>query len=372
MDFTSKRRDQGTSALRITGLFLWVFMPIAIIVLLLVSATRQELEPARAVYVELERSQLELKEPVDLALTWGPGSAVVAPAWEGVVQKVHVSPGDEIKSGTRLARVGGVTRFLFQSEQPFSEPLTSGDETPDVLELQRFLNSVGFTVEETSVFDAETLAGVRQLAWEIGVPNSDQVTTFSPDWVVFLPNEAIASTIDLVVGAPAPSAGSHIVLLEPELTNAFVAELGTLSEMTEPQSDLGSREAPYKEAWRYVDSNETLVFEEEVLTLDESRVALTSEALEFLADHIPTGASAISVDVLLTTEEDEWVLPAPAVVVDSTASACVFVKSKDWDRPVPVDVVAEFDGRLVVEGAPLSAGLQIRVYPYGDVVKCAP
>lgn len=352
------------------ALVLWIALPLAVLSMSLSHTLNSELQTSRPAYVPLERSSSALLRPVELGLIWGEDGVLVAPDWSGVVQQILCASGSTLHSGSEVARVGGITRIAYQSTEPFSAPVSHQEEGVEVLRLQQLLNSLDFDVEESSYFGSETLAALRAFAAEIGVPEADEVLTFSPDWVIFLPRTAKASELMLTVGAPAPAAGTEIAKLSPVLIDAFVAELGTVTTEELDRHNPESAE-DLRTLWTRVEDTEELLVDGEPLLLDESRSKVDKESLRTLTEILHSDNNRTNASISLKTQSDQWILPSPAVVIDDSGRACIYIQGSGHDERRDVTIIAVFDGKTIVSGGQLKLGFLARVSPPEEAASCA-
>lgn len=173
--------------------------------------------PVAAAVVDVTTEDVDEAQPATAIAHWAPPAQLVAPTWTGVVSSAAPS-GTTLRSGDTVAVVNGITRLVWALDAPFHRPLSSGATGADVGQLQTVLTALGFLDGEIdSRFGSATGAAVRDLSELLGV--SPTTSTFDPNWIVWMPAAewTIAET-KLVVGAPAPTAGTPIVVGPVQLT----------------------------------------------------------------------------------------------------------------------------------------------------------
>ena len=88
------------------GLLLWIAGPFAVLAVVMEADLSDEL---------VAESRGGAAEVVGVAMAWEAPVQLFAPAWDGVVQRVHVAPGAEVANGAQLVTVNGLTRLLAAS-----------------------------------------------------------------------------------------------------------------------------------------------------------------------------------------------------------------------------------------------------------------
>jgi hypothetical protein len=338
----------------LAGAALWIVAPLALVIVLTAQSRSIELTPERAVWATVEANAGQVTEPVDVVLGWQAVSPVVAPFWSGIVQSVGVTAGSTLTSGQPVAVIDGVTRLAHHSQQPFFRPLTQGDSGQDAAALNTLLAQAGFDSSEGDRVTRSTLAGVRSLAGVLGVPNPAEVAAFDPAWLVFLPAPVVdVSTVNLVVGAPAPSAGTVIAELDDRLASAHLAASGGDDKTDRPTIAAG-------EAQQLTVAGVALE-----LTDDRETVADLVALRALVADE----ATSVSGQLSRPTGDREWVVPAAAVVAGSNGDTCVVSGAQERPHTVGVVVVGGQLGRAIVTGE-LHAGDRVSVKPAAELRRC--
>lgn len=208
-----------------------------------------------------------------ITLSIGPGDALVAPAWAGMVTDVPVGQGDGLSPFVPVIEIEGIVRKAWRTERPFTRPLQGGDRGKDVQQLQEGLTALGLLGEHAAGrMDRATVSAVKAYSRSIGY--ASDVDIFDPGWVVFLPREslAVATLVGVQVGAPAPPAGSRFVESPKPVAGATVA-LDSGHPIPPPASD-----------W-------VVVLGEQALGVDEGGV-VTGQDLTLIPVPDPAGGEA--------------------------------------------------------------------------------
>jgi hypothetical protein len=349
-----RRGGRALRALTLAGATLWIIAPLAFVVGLTVQARTIEVTPTRPVWATVEANAGQVTEPVDVVLEWQAVSPVVAPAWSGIVQSVGVTPGSMLSSGQSVAVIDGVTRVAHHSSQPFYRPLAQDDGGPDAAALNALLAQAGFASGEGDQVTRSTLVGVRSFAAVLGVPNADELAAFDPSWLVFLPAPVVdVSTVNLVVGAPAPPAGTVIAELDDRLASARLTASGADNESEGPA--YAAREG------------QQLTVAGVGLALAEDRESVTD--LVALRKLVADEATSVSGQLSRPAGDREWVVPAAAVVAGAEGGTCVVSGTQDRPHTVGVVVAGGQLGRAIVTGD-LHAGDRVSVKPAAELRRC--
>ncbi len=153
--------------------------------------------------------------PVNVEVVYdSPTQFLRSPGGRGIVTEILAEEGRLIESGSPIFAVDGVTRIAAQTPQPFHRDLSAGDSGDDVQALKELLVDLGHLdlddAERSELFDWRTRRAVGRLASNLG--ESDRVSTFSREWIVWLPSSTIAAgSVLLNVGAGVPELGADVV-----------------------------------------------------------------------------------------------------------------------------------------------------------------
>ncbi|UJP09309.1 hypothetical protein L2X99_12810 [Microbacterium sp. KUDC0406] len=308
---------------------LWIVVPALASTYLIYLANSAKVVEERQVWASPERSDSVVREQLGLSLTWSPPPAIVAPAWDGVVQAVYVKVGDVISSGSSLTKIQGVDRIAYGSREPFTRPLEVGMEGADVAELNSLLESRGLRHASAARFTWETRIGVREFAKSIGAGES--VAVFDPSWLVYLPRSVTVNELALVVGAPAPAAGQHLVEPKAEVSSAAVVDVETAKGLLQSEEGTTIAVVPVPEGAEVELAGEPL-------TLDDKRTAIASASLKTVQSHVSNEAKATIIDTIAKSPTNLWVLPSTSVYVDSQGTTCVTVKRDSRVSGLRVDI----------------------------------
>jgi hypothetical protein len=346
------------------GAALWIAAPIAVVALLSGRAGSLELAPAVPVWAPVEANVGQVSEPVDVALDWRAVPPVVAPAWGGVVQAVGIREGAALASGDTVAVIDGVSRLAWATAQPFYRPLGIDDTGPDAAALNLLLGERGLAHDEGDSVGWETITGIAGLAAQLGVPGADDVESFDPAWIVFLPVAGAAvTTIDLVLGAPAPVAGTTIAELDDQLAAARLAEVGP--HESSPEEDGPVQHNPPVVAR----PEQELRVAGAPIALQDDRQSVAPESLPSLLPLASVGAESVRGQLSRPAAPREWVVPAAAIVAGGAGRTCVVTGAGARPTGVEVRVVGSEPGRAIVTGA-LSAADLVAVRPEAGLRSC--
>lgn len=344
-------------------LFLWISAPVAAIAYLTLQQQAAQFGTADPVLVSPEENHDPIARPVSLLLTWDDDSSVVAPAWVGVVQAVYVPPGAQLKSGDPIALISNLQRIGYASAVPFTRTLTVGSTGPDVAALNTMLASRGLSSTDGDRYTSHTRLGVNQFAASIG--ETSRVTAFDPAWVIYLARDGmIVSASKMVVGAPAPGAGSDLFDVEPELTKAELIAAVVIDD--------GSSEtpaAPQAPTPITAGDNELLLVGATELRLDGTGTQVSPAELSHLRTIVKMKSPVAGAVLRSESIKGTWKIPTATLVSDAGLT-CVVVQTSGRIKSVEVSVLGETHGVAVVEGD-LSSGDHVVVAPAPDDRRCS-
>lgn len=339
---------------------IWAIVPIGTAAYLLHQSSLVELPSEQQVWEPIRPAPSSVEEQSGLALTWSPPADIIAPAWSGIVQSVGIETGGALDSGVTVAKIGGIQRLAYASAEPFSRSLSVDDRGTDVADLNRLLASRELNHAGGDYFTWETRLGVQKLAESLGAGRN--VTTFDPSWVIYLSAPVSIETVDLVVGAPAPTEGTVIATGYPRLSAA------TLTTFSAAKDLLSDEQAATPEAVPLPD-DAALVLDDQELVLAADRASVAPESLPAVEAVVSQGARAIVVKTRIPGVEG-WSVPSVAVYVDAAGSSCVLVRTDGDTRAVLVTLASTGDQTAIVSGA-LSPGDDIATNPSLDPQSCS-
>lgn len=357
---------RSTAVVAIFGLALWVLVPIASFVFLTFRAQDVAVTEARPVWKSVEKSPDVTTSPVGLALTWEPGTTLVAPQWSGIVQHVSVSPGDVLESGETVARIDRIDRIAYKSRFPFTRSLALGDQGDDVKSLHGLLAKKKIAAPRGEVFTSETQAAVRTLALRLGATDASVAGVFDPSWVIFLPATTTAVEVLFAVGAPAPAAGEPVVTAVDLLVSADLIE-PALVESINQQEDFAA-------ANDLSDADKVSPAEGDTLMVGASEIQMDSngvsdDSLAVLQGAVQSKTHAVLGRLSSSAASGDWVVPSSAIVVDPSGALCLVVRNGDDVYPRSVKVVSDSQGRSLVV-ADLSELDEVAIAPESPSRKC--
>ncbi len=338
----------GVVRLALAGVvvLVWVGGPVAVVGALSREAGGVRLAGDEPAWATVRPLSGQVEQRLGLALSWTAGPVVVAPAWDGIVEVLHVGAGDVLRSGDQVAVVAGVTRIGFAGERPFSRHLRRGDRGPDVGVLHALLEQRGLSRGPGDRFDRKTAAGVRALATELGAP---QTEVLDPAWFVHLTApELVVTTVDLVVGAPAPAPGSQVLRSAANLVAArvtsedWVARAVVTGQAAVPDDgdasmlpegvDLGTDA-------RTVPAEAELRVRGSAMELTEDRRRVDDASLLVLAAAIEPGAAGVDAVAVSEPVVGSWAVPSAAVHVDPEGRPSVRVQRTGAQIEVDVEII---------------------------------
>lgn len=270
-----------------------------------------------------------LRQALNATATRELGATLAAPNWDGVVTAVHLSSGDVVTSGMRVADVNGRARVVCVGAFPFYRPLTVGDAGPDVPILANCLREMGLWEAPAGwaqVFDNSLTLAASRLDVTLGgtgspqgVDPSDFVWAASAGWTV--------ERVNLSVGSAAPTFGEPIAFGEAHATVEF-------------EQTARARAAALVRLEGAIGGSMTLISEDE-RTAPVPREAHIEDVAATLASRSPSATAAwgepepTSLVLTLDLPGDARVVSVPvSAVVDDGATQCVFARDEGGFRPL--------------------------------------
>lgn len=374
-----------------TAAGIWLIAPFAAVAGVLLVMSSAQIVPDADVWVA-PVSAVDAKErAVGLDMTWSSSQSLFAPDWQGVVQRVGITSGDEVSTGTNVARVGDIERIAAATAVPFNSSLQRGDSGPAVRALNTMLSELDIAEHgPDDEFTRATLRGVRELAGRAGVSEAEKVLAFDPSWVVFIPSSpVVVEVIELEVGARAMAPGSVIASTKPVLEAvslvdaAVVRNSAQLDQEVETAVILPAVVAADSEALRVAAID---------MVLNEDRASLTAEARVALTAVVQTGVRFTGGSLVQPAVGDEFEVPASSIITDASGITCVVAerapglptdkttdKTTDTATTAPKLSEAVHSVIVVVTGSQagtawvtgeLAAENKIMVAPRGDDRRC--
>jgi hypothetical protein len=338
-----------------------------------------ERQDGEAVFAEVEpvfvpvqpAPDTEVRE-VGLALNWSDPAQLVAPAWQGVVDRVLVAPGDRVAHGSALLSLDGIERIAWATSGAFYRQLALRDKGPDVEWLNQALAAAGLRHAAGAEFTAETAAGVKEFAASIGAPANNGV--FDPGWVVFLPiAELVIKEVAVSAGLPAPPPGSVLLQAQVQLVSAVLIGLDVLERRESEANDQAGAVDPVAPADEVLAVDETLLVDGLDLALNDARDGLGPQALATLDGRVQPGLASLRAQVRRPSGADAVRVPTAAVFDSGGGSACVVVAAGAGDPGVvEVELIWDDSGfsvvRPLLEGA--LDGAKVRLPGGGPAAVC--
>lgn len=368
---------RARKALAATGLGLWIVVPIAAMAFFFQTGAQQQIAPPEETWVPVSAGGALGSTTVDLSLVWSLPSPTVAPAWQGIVQKTHLAAGSPIADGKAIVKIDGIDRLGFVSSVPFARTLAAGDRGEDVSELNRLLGLLKFPHNEGDGFGALTRQGVLSLADAIGAPVQ---SAFDPGWVIYLAGPGmVAEQVKFTVGAPAPAPGTEIIQPKKLLTAAYLLAPGSTPPAAAAGLNVpGSPEQPAAAPTAVpavqkfpAPGGASLHVGKQELKLTDTRDAIAPADLHLLEAQLATGATTTTARLDRPSGQNEFSVPAAAMITGSSGSTCV-LKSPGGGGPsavVPVEVIGDAQGRVSVTGD-LGIGDRVQTSVKSEDRKC--
>lgn len=355
----TRSRGWRTAAVVLVAV-IWATVPLGTAVYLLFQSSRVELPAAQQVWEPVRPAPSSIEEQSGLALSWSPPADIIAPGWSGIVQSVELKADAVLDSGMTVAKVGGIQRIAYASAEPFSRALSVDDQGSDVADLNRLLASRELNHAGGERFTWETRVGVQKLAESLGAGKN--VMTFDPSWVVYLSAPVSIETVDLVVGAPAPTEGSVIATAYPRLSSATLTTFSSAKDLLSDEQAAAPEPIPLPD-------NSTLILDDQELALTADRTGIAPESLAAVEAVVSRGARATVARTRLPGVEG-WSVPSVAVYVDSAGSSCVLARNDEDTRAVRVTIASTVDQTAIVTGE-ITSGDNIATNPALDPQSCS-
>lgn len=356
-----RRGSRGGRVGLALGLALWVLTPLALAAHLYMRSNDVQVVDREQVWTVPEPSQQEIKARVGLALTWATPPVAVAPAWDGIVQGVRASAGTRLVSGDVFVKVQGVDRILATTPEPFIRSLSLGMRGADVESLNQLLRTRNLSHGTGDVFSRSTQNGVRGLAESLGA--GSDVRIFDPSWVIFLPRDQTVKELSINVGAPAPGAGTPLLVPAEELASAKIIDAG-IAESLAQGDDL-----PLPPADSLPEGTDVLV-SGEPLRLNDERNAVDAGSLAALNSVLAPGGKAAVIESRSSNGATGWSVPSVALYIDRAGLSCILVK-RDGEIVGLGAAVASVQGSRSVVQAPLRSTDKIGMDPTIDPMSCS-
>lgn len=331
---------KSKTILLLAGLTVWVLAPMALVLSVpnLLGSSESTPEAQTAPFVASEGTN---STPVDVALLWSAPEPVLAPNWTGTVDQIQVTTGDTVSHGTPLLRIDGISRIAWHTPGAFWRPLGLGDSGDDVVMLQEALNSSSYSAEVDGTFDRNTLAAVRKLAKDLGIPNASTIGLFSPEWVVRLPIPAARiAKVNVAIGQHAPGAGSEVFELAPELAAGYVLNGGSVPTEAELTGDLLLAENTVQ----LEQNSEVTTFSGLVLATNLADSSVAADSLVALRSEVQPGQPVVLAQHILKGTQTAYPVPPSAIRVDQSGASCVFLQDSPAQTTSPTAVLVDILG----------------------------
>lgn len=376
-----------TTAFFLVAALIWIAIPATIFWLLSNKISEATFAKSVGTWAAVEKASGTVQRPIGIAIQWTPEANAFAPPWSGVTQEVHVKVGETLANRQTVVAIAGLKRLAMISESPLYRNLEIGDSGPDVQQLNDFLEVPANASMNRERITPATLREIRKFAAEIGVKSPEVVDFFDRSWVIFVPqNSLTVKSMNLAVGAPAPSEGTAILEFEPRIMSASLIDpleverlqrgatqqnSGGESEPTneslasDVETDIATSKVQLEEGVKLLIANTPI----EVSLPGRNRIAEKGlSSLENLVEDRPAAIRGV------TESENtaQWTVPAAAIITDNSGQRCVFVRVVEDESTVSkrVDVVGSARGKAEIN-ADLEAAMEVWI-PNGSAVgECA-
>lgn len=316
------------------GTALWIALPLGGFWALSTGSAEAPIARPAEAWVSPEPAGEHIEAAVAVMVDRAPAAAMRAPAWSGLVQRVLVSPGDAVDSGTPIAMIDGITRVAMIAEAPLYRPLTVGDRGPDVADYHAFLARIGVSSPAGTLFTARSARATGELARRLGAPAPPEGVDADPAWLVFAPAPFSIATVELEAASPAPPAGEEIARGARRLGAAGVTDASVLSSLPSPERyrwDLDAeprlRTSPH--------GGEALLLGDAVVAFDPHTGRVDASALPALAAIMGEDLPGVPARVRTPLPAGVWSLPAAALRPSAAAGGgeCVRIARPPAGNP---------------------------------------
>lgn len=310
--------------------------------------------------VEAVEGTVERSLTVVASARWQEEASVIGQA-EGTVTSVHRAGDGALEAGDRLYGVDLMPIVVAEGMVPFFRTLSTGATGPDVTQLQELLHHQGLLEDPpTGRFDADTVAAVRRwhdaLGWRPS-PDADRGSV-PKGMLVAVPDLPARLLVDQELSVGLTVSAGHRVARTLAPTPEFTVSLG------EGQRTLV---APGQAVRLQHEAGEWDAVIASVETTEEQVVVARLDGVDGApvcaepCDAVPTdGTAQYPATITIVPETSGIVVPGGALATDRDGRLCVVLED---GAIVHITLVAEANGRAVVEG--LDTGARLRVP--GDV-----
>ncbi|MFI0449541.1 HlyD family efflux transporter periplasmic adaptor subunit [Actinomadura sp. 6N118] len=307
----------------------------------------------------VERGDLSDSSSVQGTLGYG-GERKLKAGAGGTVTWVK-SPGSTVRLNGRLYELDGRPVRLMYGTRPMYRTLKTGDEGPDVLQLEKNLSALGYSLTVDQKYTAATADAVRR--WRKAHDDKAKGTV-GPDAIVFAPGPVRVKSRDASAGdrvAPGSpvvtsSGAEQVVNLKLEVDQASTLRKGTKVTVELPggrtargavrsigttaAKDGGGGEGGGDEGEAKVDV---------VIKLDDPRRAGG-------LDQAP-----VTVNITTQTSKDVLSVPVQALLALPGGGYGIRVVAPGTPRTVKVELGVFGEGRVEVTGQGLNEGMKVEV-----------
>ncbi|KAB2347451.1 efflux RND transporter periplasmic adaptor subunit [Actinomadura rudentiformis] len=303
----------------------------------------------------VERGDLSDSTSVQGTLGYG-GERKLKAGAGGTVTWVK-SPGATVRLNGRLYELDGRPVRLMYGTRPMYRTLKTGDEGPDVLQLEKNLSALGYSLTVDQKYTAATADAVRR--WQ-KAHDGKATGTVGPDAIVFAPGPVRVKSRDA-------SAGDRVTPGSPVVTSSGAEQVVSLKLEVDQASTLrkGTKvtvELPAGRTARGAVRSIGTTAAKDGGGGDEGE-AKVDVIIELDHPSKAGGLDQAPVTVNITTQTSKNVLSVPvqALLALPGGGYGVRVVTPGTPRTVKVELGVFGDGRVEVAGEGLSEGMKVEV-----------
>lgn len=298
------------------------------------------------VVVPVREGSFDAAFDVTIAPEYGVPPRLFSPVG-GLVTSVAAAPGATLAGGDPVLGIDNMLRLAYVADEPLARPLTTGDDGPQVEDLQRYLVDLGLLNGVDGEFGRATREAVREFNESIGVTGAAR-STFDPARVVWIGPGGFEVTTVQVVPGTAVAAGEQLAAGPVPVVDATIDE---------PDDAPGRRD----QSW-------VLELDDTVVPYPRGGDPVTDDLLAALSStDPPEEGEVIRAEARFAEPQQVAIVPASSVLEDDAGQRCVVVPRDGGFETVAIDVVGgglgvveidPIDGLTEVVANPTMAGLE--------------
>lgn len=351
------------------GVLAWIAIPVTIFTAATIRVAEVPLRESELMWVAPEEAGPAVESSLGIAVEWGADPSLRAPAWEGLVQRVDVQPGQEITHGTSIGLVSGIVRQAWRTDVPISRALAAQDSGPEVAAMKAAFRELGMRVTEGDRVDWLTLQTIRAFAETIGVESPETVLAFEPAWVVFLPRSIAVGEILLDVGGAAPTMGTEIIHGGEKVQRGIFTSVSVLDQLIDSEAPVDiERDVPPNDRIAVAADAAISIGDVGISPDSEVNTEVGRDSLDDLTALLRPQSAGTTALQATAAPRDSWILPVAAVALDSEGHACILIRRGDATQGFEFEVLSEIEGS-VVGTATIEIGDKVALYP-SEGIQC--